>query len=127
MVNLVQLILNGIHLPETSNDKYQCWPELLSTQVDMISGRRVFEVRGVVQKISYSYDYMGNDLCRQVLSILRSGAAFPVAYLPDDGDDLVSGVFLTESMTHPTFAFSDDGKPYWHNLSFVLREVTPHD
>lgn len=125
---MTQLILNNsIYLPETSGDKYKCWPELLSTQVDMISGRRVLEVRGTVQKISYSYDYMGNELCRQVLSVLRSGAPFPVAYLPDDGDGLVSSSFLCEALTPPTFAFSDDGKPYWHGLSFTLREVTPHD
>lgn len=125
---MIQLILNGqVELPETSRDKYKCYPATLSQQVDMISGRRVLEERGHVQMIEYSYDYMGNDLMRQVLAVLRSGQSFPVAYLPDEGNALVSGVFLTESITQPSMAFSKSGIPYWHNFGFTLREVKPHD
>ena len=125
---MIQLILNGqVELPETSRDKYKCYPATLSQQLDMISGRRVLEERGHVQMIEYSYDYMGNDLMRAVLGILRGGTSFPVAYLPDEGDDLVTGMFLTESITQPTFAFSRSGVPYWHNFGFTLREVKPHD
>ena len=125
---MTQLILNSnLALPETSWDKYRCYPATLSQQVDMISGRRVLEERGHVQMVEYSYDYMGNDLMRQVLGILRAGNSFPVAYLPDEGDELVTGQFLTESITQPTYAFSRGGVPYWHNFSFTLREVKPHD
>lgn len=125
---MIQLILaGGIELPETSKDKYRCYPATLSQQVDMISGRRVLEERGHVQMVEYSYDYMGNDLMRQVLAVLRSGQSFAAAYLPDEGDQLVSGVFLTESVTQPTFAFSRRGIPFWHNFGFTLREVKPHD
>ena len=125
---MIQLILNGqVELPETSRDKYRCYPATLSQQVDMISGRRVLEERGHVQMIEYSYDYMGNELMRAVLGILRGGTSFPVAYLPDEGDTLVTGMFLTESITQPTFAFSRSGVPYWHNFGFTLREVKPHD
>ena len=125
---MIQLILNGqVELPETSRDKYKCYPATLSQQVDMISGRRVLEERGHVQMIEYSYDYMGNELMRSVLGILRGGTSFPVAYLPDEGDELVTGMFLTESITQPTFAFSRSGVPYWHNFGFTLREVKPHD
>lgn len=125
---MIQLILNGqVELPETSRDKYRCYPATLSQQVDMISGRRVLEERGHVQMIEYSYDYMGNELMRAVLGILRGGTSFPVAYLPDEGDELVTGMFLTESITQPTFAFSRSGVPYWHNFAFTLREVKPHD
>lgn len=125
---MIQLILNGqVELPETSRDKYKCYPATLSQQVDMISGRRVLEERGHVQMIEYAYDYMGNDLMRQVLAVLRSGQSFPVAYLPDEGNALVSGVFLTESITQPSMAFSKSGIPYWHNFGFTLREVKPHD
>ena len=35
-------------------------------------------------------------------------------------------VFLTQDFPTPTFAFSRSGKPYWHNISFTLREVKPH-
>ena len=125
---MTQLILNGqVALPETSRDKYRCYPATLSQQVDMISGRRVLEERGHVQMIEYSYDYMGNDLMRQVLAILRSGKSFNVSYLPDEGDEAVVGIFLTESITQPTYAFSKGCIPYWHNFGFTLREVKPHD
>ena len=125
---MIQLILNGqVELPETSRDKYKCYPATLSQQVDMISGRRVLEERGHVQMIEYSYDYMGNELMRSVLGILRGGTSFPVAYLPDEGDTLATGMFLTESITQPSMAFSRSGVPYWHNFGFTLREVKPHD
>lgn len=125
---MTQLIINGgIALPEVSRDQYKCYPATLSQQVEMISGRLVEEVRGHVQMIEYAYDYMGNELMRQVLEVLRSGTSFPVAYLPDEGNQLVSGIFLCTSITQPTMAFSRRGVPYWHNFSFTLREVKPHD
>ena len=128
MSTMTQLILNGqVALPQTSWDKYRCYPSILNQQVEMISGRMVEEVRGIVQMIEYSYDYMGNDLMRSVLGILRSGTSFPVAYLPDGADTLQSGMFLCTSLTQPVMAFSRRGVPYWHNFAFTLREVKPHD
>ena len=124
---MIQLIIGGVTLPETSNDKYSAYPLEIGTQIDMISGRRVTESRGHVEIITYSYDYMGNDLMRQVLTVLRSGTAFTAQYLPDDSDKLKSSEFVVESMENPTFAFSRSGKPFWHNISFTLREVSPHD
>lgn len=124
---MVQLILDGIVLPETSKNKYRAYPSELSQKLDMISGRRVSEVRGNVEMIEWSYDYMGDELCKKVLAVLRSGKPIPAAYLPDDGAELVSGEFWVQSLTPPSFAFSRSGKPYWHNIAFVLREVRPHD
>lgn len=125
---MTQLILNNsIYLPQTSHDKYRCYPTELGTQVDMISGRRVFEIRGNVWMIEYEYDYMGNDLMRQVNAVLRSGQSFPVISLPDNADEMSSSIFLTQSFPTPTFAFSRGGVGLWHNVSFVLREVQPHD
>ena len=109
---MTQLIINGIYLPETSRDKYQCYPGELSVNVQMIT---------------WSYDYMGNALWRQLAAVLRSGKAFPVVYLPDDSDTMATGTFLVESMTQPTYAFSRNGVGLWHNVGFTLREVTPHD
>ena len=124
---MTQLIsADNIYLPQTSRDKYKCYPAQLGELVDMISGRRVLEVRGWVQMIEYKYDYMGNELMRKVNAVLRSGKSFQVAYLPDDGDSLVVSTFLTESFPQPTFAFLRGGKPYWHNVAFTLREVKPH-
>ena len=81
---MTQLILNNtIVLPETSADKYRCYPAQLTQSIDMISGRRVVEVRGNVQMIEYAYDYMGNDLLRQVLAVLRGQTSFTVSYLSD--------------------------------------------
>lgn len=125
---MTQLIINNnIYLPETSHDKYQCYLNSLSTQLDMISGRRVLEQRGLVYMITYSYDYMGNDLMRQLFEVLRSGQAFPVAFLPDGSDELSTSLFFCDSITNPSFAFSRGGTPFWHNIGFTLREVTPHD
>lgn len=124
---MTQLIINDIILPETSGGKYQCFEDTLSEQIDMISGRRVTEVRGHVWKIEYAYDYMGNELTRQLLSALRSGAALTVQYLPDSSDTLQTSTFICEDLTPPVFAFSRSGKPFWHDIAFTLREVRPHD
>lgn len=124
---MVQLILNGVILPETSKNKYRCYPSELSQKVDMISGRRVSEIRGNVQVIEWSYDYLGIELGNTILGILRSGNPINVGYLPDTEDVITSGEFWVESLTSPSFAFSKNGTPYWHNIAFVLREVKPHD
>ena len=124
---MVQLVIEGFVLPETSRNKYRCYPSELSREIDMVSGRRVREVRGKVQKIEWSYDYMTDSEYLQLLSLLRSGNALQVAYLPDDGTELKSSDFWVESIGNPSFAFSKGLKPYWHNVSFVLREVKPHD
>lgn len=125
---MTQLIINNsIYLPQTSRDKYQCYLSPLSTQLEMISGRTVSELRGSVYTISYSYDYMGNDLMRQLLTVLRGGQSFPVAFLPDGADEMATSIFLCTSLTNPTFAFSRSGQALWHNIAFALREVNPHD
>lgn len=124
---MIQLILDDIVLPETSKDKYACYPVELSQEIDMISGRRVREIRGNVLFAKYSYDFMGLELTKKVLEKLRSGAPIPAAVLPDNSTELITSIFWVESFTPPTFAFSKSGVPYWHNLAFTLREVKPHD
>lgn len=124
---MTQLIVDGVYLPETSWDKYQCYPGELNVKAEMISGRTVIESRGHVQMISYSYDYLGNDLWRRLAAALRSGKAFPVVYLPDDGDTMRSGTFLLDSLTQPFYAFDRNGVGLWHNIAFTLREEAPHD
>ena len=57
---------------------------------------------------------------------LGNATAQQVAYLPDDGTELVTGTFLVTSITDPTFSFSAGGVPYWTGLAFTLREVKPH-
>lgn len=124
---MTQLIINNtITLPYASMDKYAAWEEPLSVQLDMISGRRVVEQRGLVWRIRYQYDYMGNALMRQLLTALRGGGILNVQFLPDTGDTLLTSTFLRESLTEPTFAFGRDGVGYWHGIEFELREVSPH-
>lgn len=117
---------NVLPLPEVSRDQYSCWEELLSVQVDMVSGRRVIERRGKIWKASYSYDYMGNDLMRLALNILRSGAPFVATVLPDNSDTPVTSTFIVESLDPPKMAFSRRDNAFWHKISFVLREERPH-
>lgn len=124
---MTQLIINGVYLPETSRDKYSSLPEQLGEQVEMISGRIVTEIRGVVQIITYSYDKMPDATYRALLTALRSKTAMEVTYLPDDSDAMQTGKFICTDYPTPTFAFSLQGKPVWHNVAFVLREVSPHD
>lgn len=124
---MTQLILNGVILPETSKNKYRCYPSDESVVVDMISRRRVKEVLGSVQIIEYAYDFMGLEMGNTVLNILRSGKPITAGYLPDTGKELLTGEFWVESLTPPSFAFSKGGTPYWHNIAFTLREVKPHD
>lgn len=124
---MTQLVINGITLPETSHDKYTCYPAELGTEIEMISGRIVSEIRGVVQMIHYEYDYFPSELWRALAAVLRSGRSFSVSYLPDDGDALVTGTFRRTKLKEPSFAFSRDGKAYWHGINFTLREERPHD
>lgn len=126
MSRITQLIVDGIYLPYTSRDRYKCYEKKLSVQLEMISGRLVEEVRGKVQVIEYSYDYMGNDLMRRLYTVLRSGRSFPVTYLPDGSDEMATGTFLVTSITEPSFAFAKGGVGLWHNVGFTLREARPH-
>lgn len=125
-----QIRIGDVSLPETSRDKYACWEETLDVQRVMISGRLTIETRGKVWKSSYSYDYMGNDLLRRALAVLRSGAPFIATVLPDNSDQTVTSTFVVERMSQPTMAFSrrkgDSKAAFWHNLSFTLREENPH-
>ena len=132
MLENAQLVFSDgektVTLPRTTNDKYECYPEEIGSQLTMISGRIVWETRGHVQKIHYQYDCMGNTLWREIATFLRSSRAFTVHYLPDDSDDMRVGQFVCESLTSPKFAFiGENGERYWHNIEFTLREVSPHD
>lgn len=122
-----QIILDTVYLPITSRDKYSCYEKNLSQQVEMISGRVVEELRGKVYVAEYSYDYMGNDMMRKVLAVLRKGGPFNAFVLPDHSDQLVAGRFICTALSNPTIAFFRGGVPYWHNISFTIREEAPHD
>ena len=72
-----QLILDGVYLPESKYDKFSCWEEPLVVTVDMISGRRVQEIRGgKVWKATYAFDSMGTDKLRAVIDIISPDIVF---------------------------------------------------
>lgn len=128
-MKITQVILgNGIVLPQISRDQYACWEEELSTTKVMAAGNMVKELKspGKVWRARYQYDYMGNDLTREVLAFLRKGSSFYASVLPDNSDQLVTTKFFCVSLTPPTFSFAKNGVGLWHNLAFELREVEPH-
>ena len=123
---MTQLIISGNYMPEIEKNRYSCSMDLLGDTVTMISGRIVREIRGSVCRISASYQYIDTNLLRNVLGVFRSGKSFVVTYLPDDSDEMQTGMFMVETLTNPTFSFSAAGAAYWTGLAFTLREVTPH-
>ena len=121
-----QIIMGGWQLPEVSRDNYPCWEDDLSAQQDMISGRRVIERRGKVWKVSYSYDYMGSEKLKILLSMLHSNAPVLCNVLTPLSNELYTAYFVVESVSGPTMAFSRKDNAFWHQISFTLREEKPH-
>lgn len=124
-----QIVLNGLPLPQASFDRYACWEESLTRQLDMISGRRVLERIGrkwKVWRVRWACDYLEDEICQPALEILRSGGPLTASVLPDNGGGMVTASFVVESVTDPTFLIDDDDRPVWHGLGFTLREERPH-
>lgn len=127
---MIQLILDGIVMPEVSKNKYKAEEVSLSKQVEMISGRIVLEEQGKVWMISCSYSYLydkDGTVLPAVLNTLRGSKPFVATFLPDNGNELLASTFIATSITSPSVSFSSGGVPYWTGLSFTLREVRPHD
>lgn len=127
---MIQLILDGIVMPEVSKNKYKAEEVSLSKQVEMISGRIVLEEQGKVWMISCSYSYLydkDGTVLPAVLNTLRGSKPFVATFLPDNGNELLASTFIATSITSPSISFSSGGVPYWTGLAFTLREVKPHD
>lgn len=121
-----QLIIGGVVLPYVAHDRYRAYPDMLGRQSEMISGRVVEEQRGKVWRVSYSCDYLPTETKDAALAVLRSGEPFEAVFLPDNSTEMVAATVRTESLTPPSFAFTSHGVVRWHELTFTLREVTPH-
>lgn len=121
-----QLIVNGITLPNVKGGRYTCYEDVLSESVEMISGRMVEEVRGIVYVVEYRIDSMENSLYQSLIPILRSGESFPVQVLPDNSSTMITSTFICTERPKPTFGMEHLGEPVWNNISFTLREVYPH-
>ena len=120
---MIQLVIDSVELPEAKNGKYKCYEKELGEDIRMISGGLVTEVRASVKVIEYSYDYMGNDLLRQLLSALRSRKDLNVQFLDPVADVLQQSSFRCTKQPAPQFAFAKNGTGLWHNISFTLEEV----
>ena len=120
------LIIDEILVPEPDFDGYHAYEDILREQIPMISSRLVEEVRGKVWRIDYTSERMSDSETRRLLAALRAKGSKTVAFLPDNGDELIPSTFLVESLTPPVLAFFDGTEPVWTGLSFSLREVKPH-
>lgn len=137
---MTQLILDTenayITLPE-SVKRYRAWKEDLGTELVMISGRMVRELRGRVWRVSYQYGWFNDAEKNAVIAACERGRQTPITcfFLPPDGNELVSGQFFVTTFTYPRFFWSrtvtEDGEeksvPLWGDFSVELREVKPHD
>lgn len=124
---MTQLVIAGIELPETSRDQYSCYPAEKGKQLEMISGRTVFEIRGQVTMVEYAIDYIEDAMLRALLKVLRSRRPFLVRYLPDDDDTPSEATFFCKSLTPPKYLGSEGEVPIWHKLSFTLQSEYPID
>jgi len=120
------LIVGGVLLPEPALNGYHAYEEQLKEQLTMISGRMVEELRGVVWQIDYASERIQDRTMRSALAVLRARGTKIVTFLPDNGEEMLTGSFLVTSITQPTLAFFDGAEPVWTGLSFTLREERPH-
>lgn len=125
------MIIEGIYLPQQDGDAYSCWETPLVTNIEMISGRVVQEVRGSggrykVWRARIAFDLLDNGTFRAIYPVLKSGGPFSAFVLPPHQEELIAGTFLLESISEPTFAFDDRGEAVWRGLAFQIREVSPH-
>ncbi len=127
---MIQLIIDGIELPESQKGGYTVAKEPLSRNVEMISGRMVRELRGNVWRINYQYGYFSDDLKNQVLAACEKGKMQPIScgFLPQESaEELIYSDFFVTSVTRPKFMWSANDKPMWGDFALELREVRPHD
>lgn len=138
---MTQIILDvggyNIALPESKKGGYRAWSEDLATEVLMVSGRRTLEVRGEVYRAAYQYGYFSDEDKNNVLAACRKGKKTPIqcVILLPNGESVSSSFFVT-ALNEPRFMWSNvngvdaEGnvayQPLWADLSFELREVSPH-
>ena len=125
---MTQLIIDGVQLPESMNDGYSAQKEQLGSDVVMISGRMVREVRGNVWRIKYQYGYFTDEMKNTVIAACEKGLREPIScgFLPQESAQaLTYSDFLVTNFTRPRFFWSRDGAPMWGDFNVELREVKP--
>ena len=137
---MTQLILDiggeALVMPESQKNGYTVHEEPLSQSIDMISGRRVREYRGMVWVVTYQYGYLSDAERIKFLNICRKGTISTIDcnILTPNTDEMVTSTFMVTSYREPKFAWgriiTEDGKektvPLWGDYSIELREVKPH-
>lgn len=147
---MTQLILDttgyNIVLPESVKDGYKVYKEELASEVQMISGRMVKELRGNVWHISYQYGFFDDATKNNLISACEKGKAQSITcsfLTPDSTGALTTSRFLVTTFNYPKFMWSrnvmqqqtEDGTiteisvpvPMWGDFSVELREVKPSD
>lgn len=130
---MTQLILDmggvAISLPESIKGGYKSWEEDLCSEVVMISGRMVTELRGSVWRVSYQYGFFNDVDRKRIISACRKGRREPIicSFLPPESEDMITGNFWVTSFSEPKFIWSvENGKPMWADFSVELRETKSH-
>ena len=130
---MTQLILdtteNNFVLPETMRGAYNIREVDLGTNIEMISGRTVKEIRGRAWEISYQYGYFA-DMAKDVfIAACKKGVGTPIScsFLVPENNSVLTSEFWVTSFTRPKFMWSGEGKALWGDYTLTLREVRPHD
>lgn len=136
---MLQLIIDGMEMPESKKGGYTVEREALSVDLEMISGRIVREVRGYVWRITYQYGYLTDEQRTAFLAKCEKGQREPIEVgflVPDDeGETLRYSQFIVTALKRPTFRwgrldepdFVDVWTPIWADFQVELREVYPSD
>lgn len=136
---MLQLVIDGMEMPESKKGGYTAVREPLSVDLEMISGRLVRELRGYVWRISYQYGYLIDEERTAFLAICEKGQREPIQVgflVPDDpGETLRYSTFLVTDLQRPTFRWGrldepdyvDKWTPIWADFRVELREVYPSD
>ena len=137
---MTQLILDigseSLVMPESQKNGYAVHEEPLVQSIDMISGRRIREYRGMVWTVTYQYGYLSDEDRVKFLNICRKGTTSTIDcnILIPTTDEMVTSTFMVTSYREPKFAWGriimEDGQektvPLWGDYSIELREVKPH-
>ena len=137
---MTQLILDvggeSLVMPESQKNGYIVHEEPLVQSIDMISGRRIREYRGMVWTVTYQYGYLSDEDRVKFLKICRKGTTSTIDcnILIPTTDEMVTSKFMVASYREPKFAWGriimEDGQaktvPLWGDYSIELREVKPH-
>ena len=139
---MTQLILDttgyNVVLPESQKEKYRAYPEDLASEVLMVTGRIIKELRGKAWQISYQYGYFNDEDKNRLIAACEKGKRQPIlcSFLPPSSSgQLIPSKFLVTAFEYPKFMWSSiipgqDGNisaPIWADFSLELREVNPSD